>query len=123
MEKKVLIVDDEPNILLSLGFLVQKAGYNTRTAEDGQSALDEVEAWQPDLILLDVNMPVMDGFEVCQRLRADQSLQSLKIIILTAKGRNIEKEKGLALGADDYITKPFSNASVVERINQLLCAV
>lgn len=123
MDKKVLIVDDEPNILLSLGFLVQKAGYNTRTAEDGQSALDEVEAWQPDLILLDVNMPVMDGFEVCQRLRADQSLQSLKIIILTAKGRNIEKEKGLALGADDYITKPFSNASVVERINQLLCAV
>lgn len=123
MEKKVLIVDDEPNILLSLGFLVQKAGYNTRTAEDGQSALDEVKAWQPDLILLDVNMPVMDGFEVCQRLRADQSLQSLKIIILTAKGRNIEKEKGLALGADDYITKPFSNASVVERINQLLCAV
>ena len=123
MDKKVLIVDDEPNILLSLGFLVQKAGYQTQTAEDGQSALDAVKAWQPDLILLDVNMPVMDGFEVCQRLRADQNQQSLKIIILTAKGRNIEKEKGLALGADDYITKPFSNASVVERINQLLCAV
>lgn len=122
MDKKVLIVDDEPNILLSLGFLVQKAGYQTKTAEDGQSALDAVNEWRPDLVLLDVNMPVMDGFEVCQRLRADEQFNQLKIIILTAKGRNIEKEKGLALGADDYITKPFSNAGVVECINQLLNA-
>ncbi|MDO6461989.1 response regulator [Granulosicoccaceae sp. 1_MG-2023] len=122
MDKKVLIVDDEPNILLSLAFLVQKAGFRTKTAEDGQAALDTVAQWQPDLVLLDVNMPVMDGFEVCQRLREDNSLGDLKIIILTAKGRNIEKEKGLALGADDYVTKPFSNADVVERIKHQLGA-
>ena len=120
MDKKVLIVDDEPNILLSLEFIVGKAGYSVKTAEDGRQALALVSDWSPDLIMLDINMPKLDGFEVCQKLRDNPELHHLKIIIVTAKGRQVEREKGLALGADDYVSKPFSTQAVVKKIAELL---
>lgn len=120
MEKKVLIVDDEPNILLSLEFIISRAGFTVKTAQDGEQALQESTSWFPDLILLDINMPKLDGFEVCQRLRENPDFNQTKIIFLTAKGRQVEKEKGLALGADDYISKPFSNQLVIDTVESLL---
>ena len=119
MANKVLIVDDEPNIVLSLEFLMQQQGYETRVARDGEEALAEVEGFRPDLVLLDVMLPRRDGFEVCQRLRAD-GWSDLKILMLTAKGRDVEIEKGLALGADGYVTKPFSTAELVARVADML---
>jgi two-component system, OmpR family, alkaline phosphatase synthesis response regulator PhoP len=116
---KVLIVDDEPNIVLSLEFLMKQQGYDTRVARDGEEALAEVERFRPDLVLLDVMLPRRDGFEVCQRLRAD-GWSDLKILMLTAKGRDVEIEKGLALGADGYVTKPFSTAELVARVADML---
>src|SRR5215211_1408227 len=116
---KVLIVDDEPNIVLSLEFLMKQQGYETRVARDGEEALAEVESFRPDLVLLDVMLPRRDGFEVCQRLRAD-GWSDLKILMLTAKGRDVEIEKGLALGADGYVTKPFSTAELVARVADML---
>lgn len=119
MASKVLIVDDEPNIVLSLEFLMNQQGYQTRVARDGDEALAEVEGFRPDLVLLDVMLPRRDGFEVCQRLRAD-GWSELKILMLTAKGRDVEIEKGLALGADGYVTKPFSTAELVARVADML---
>jgi DNA-binding response OmpR family regulator len=116
---KVLIVDDEPNIVLSLEFLMKQQGYETRVARDGEEALAEVERFRPDLVLLDVMLPRRDGFEVCQRLRAD-GWSDLKILMLTAKGRDVEIEKGLELGADGYVTKPFSTAELVARVADML---
>ena len=119
MANKVLIVDDEPNIVLSLEFLMKQQGYETRVARDGEEALAEVERFRPDIVLLDVMLPRSDGFEVCQRLRAD-GWSDLKILMLTAKGRDVEIEKGLALGADGYVTKPFSTAELVARVADML---
>jgi DNA-binding response OmpR family regulator len=119
MPSKVLIVDDEPNIVLSLEFLMKQQGYETRVARDGDEALAEVERFRPDLVLLDVMLPRRDGFDVCQRLRAD-GWSELKILMLTAKGRDVEIEKGLALGADGYVTKPFSTAELVTRVANML---
>jgi two-component system, OmpR family, alkaline phosphatase synthesis response regulator PhoP len=116
---KVLIVDDEPNIVLSLEFLMKQQGYDTRVARDGEEALAEVERFRPDLVLLDVMLPRRDGFEVCQRLRAD-GWSDLKILMVTAKGRDVEIEKGLELGADGYVTKPFSTAELVARVADML---
>jgi DNA-binding response OmpR family regulator len=112
----VLIVDDEPNILLSLQFLMKKAGYQVRTATDGELALAEIAKEKPDLVLLDVMMPKLDGFSVCQRIRAEPDWQSVRVIMLTARGRDVEREKGLAFGADDYITKPFSTKDAIDRV-------
>ena len=119
MASKVLIVDDEPNIVLSLEFLMKQQGYETRVARDGEEALAEVARFRPDLVLLDVMLPRRDGFEVCERLRAD-GWSDLKILMLTAKGRDVEIEKGLALGADGYVTKPFSTAELVARVAAML---
>jgi DNA-binding response OmpR family regulator len=119
MASKVLIVDDEPNIVTSLEFLMRQRGYETRIARDGDAALAEVESFGPDLVLLDVMLPRRDGFEVCQKLRAEGHSE-LKIIMLTAKGRDIEIEKGLALGADAYVTKPFATGELVERVAEVL---
>jgi DNA-binding response OmpR family regulator len=120
MARSVLVVDDEPNIVLSLEFLMRQAGYDVRVARDGEAALKAVEDNPPELILLDVMMPKRDGFDVCQTVRANPAWKSVRIVLLTAKGRDIEREKGMALGADDYITKPFSTREVVRRIKQLL---
>jgi DNA-binding response OmpR family regulator len=120
MARSVLVVDDEPNIVLSLEFLMRQAGYDVRVARDGEAALKAVEDNPPELILLDVMMPKRDGFDVCQTVRANPAWKDVRIVLLTAKGRDIEREKGMALGADDYITKPFSTREVVRRIKQLL---
>ncbi len=120
MANKILVVDDEPNIVLSLEFLMKQAGFQVRTASDGEVALAAIAAEQPDLMLLDVMMPRKNGYEVCQAVRANPDWKGIRIITLTAKGREVEREKGLALGADDYITKPFSTQEVVERVRELL---
>jgi DNA-binding response OmpR family regulator len=118
--RSVLIVDDEPNIVLSLEFLMRQAGYEVRIARDGEAALAAMETAVPDLVLLDVMLPKRDGYDLCQTIRDDPRWRGVRILMLTARGREIEREKGLALGADDYITKPFSTREVVERVKQLL---
>ncbi len=120
MSKQILVVDDEPNILLSLEFLMKQAKYTVKTARDGEEALKAVADAPPDLILLDVNMPKCTGYQVCETIRANPDWQGVRIIMLTAKGRDIEREKGLALGADDYITKPFATQEVVDKVKELL---
>lgn len=120
MAHKILVVDDEPNIVLSLEFLMKQAGFAVRTASDGEAALAAIAAETPDMVLLDVMMPRKNGYEVCQAIRDNPNWKNVRIIMLTAKGREIEREKGLALGADDYITKPFSTQEVVERVHELL---
>jgi DNA-binding response OmpR family regulator len=117
MPHRVLVVDDEANILLSLEFLMKKAGYDVRTACDGEEALAEMRKARPDLVLLDVMMPKRNGFDVCEMIRANPEWKDVRVIMLTAKGRDVEREKGLAVGADDYITKPFSTREVVERVS------
>ena len=120
MSKKVLIVVDEPNIVISLEFLVKKEGFTVAVAADGEEALAKVAEFSPDLILLDVMMPKKSGFEVCEALRADPARSGLKTIMLTAKGRDTEMAKGLALGADAYMTKPFSTKDLIARIREVL---
>lgn len=120
MQKKILIADDEPNIVVSLEFLMKREGFEVVVATDGDAALEAVAAHTPDLILLDVMLPKKDGFEVCQQLRANPKWQSVKIIMLTAKGRDTEVAKGLAIGADAYMTKPFATKELVAQVKQLL---
>ena len=120
MSKKVLIVDDEPNIVAALEYLLQRSGYEVRTASNGEDALRRVESFGPDLVLLDVMMPLKSGYEVCQRIRERADWNRIKIVMLSARGREAEVSKGLSLGADLYITKPFSNADLVARIAELV---
>ena len=120
MAKSVLVVDDEPNIMLSLEYLMKRAGYEVRLARDGEEALASVVASPPDLVLLDVNIPKRNGYEVCQAIRSNPELKNVRILMVTAKGREVEIEKGLALGADGYTTKPFSTKELAERVARLL---
>lgn len=120
MSKKILIADDEQNIVISLEFLMQREGFQVVVARDGQEALERARSERPDLILLDVMMPRKNGYEVCQEIRADQSLAATRILMLTAKGRETEVTKGLAMGADAYMTKPFSTRDLVARVRSLL---
>jgi DNA-binding response OmpR family regulator len=119
-QKSVLIVDDEPNIVLSLEFLMRQQGYVVRTAPDGESALAEIARQPPDAVLLDINMPRLNGYEVCERIRANPAWRRVRILMLTAKGREVEREKGLALGADGYVIKPFATRELVEQVRELL---
>ncbi|HEY8243782.1 MAG TPA: response regulator [Casimicrobiaceae bacterium] len=120
MSKKVLIADDEPNIVAAVEFLLQRSGYEVHVARNGDEALKLVEACNPDLVLLDVMMPVRSGYEVCKRIRENDAWRHIKIIMLSAKGRDAEVTKGLAIGADDYVTKPFSTRELLQRIGELL---
>ncbi|MEO8011758.1 MAG: response regulator [Dokdonella sp.] len=120
MNKKVLIADDEPNIVISLEFLLRREGFEVLVAVDGEDALATARAERPDLVLLDVMMPKMNGFDVCQALRADPDLASMRVLMLTAKGRETEVSKGLGLGADGYMTKPFSTKDLVAQVRLLL---
>ncbi len=122
MAKSVLVVEDEPNIVLSLEYVIKKAGYEVRVARDGEEALKAVEEAAPDLILLDVMIPKRDGYDVCQTIRANPAWNDVNIIMLTARGREVEREKGLALGADAYITKPFSTRELTDRLKRVLGA-
>ena len=117
---KVLIADDEPNIVMSLEFLMQRGGYEVKVARNGEEALALVESFNPDLVLLDVMMPLRSGFEVCQRIRENPARRHTKIVMLTAKGREAEVSKGLSLGADLYVTKPFSTQDLLAQIKGLL---
>lgn len=120
MSRKILIVDDEPNIIVPLQFLMEQNGYRVRIAENGEEAVDAVLRFRPDLILLDIMLPGINGFEVCQTIREDPELHATKIILVTALGRDVDMAKGIALGADAYVTKPFSNSEIVDRVRELL---
>jgi DNA-binding response OmpR family regulator len=120
MAKRVLVVDDEPNIVMSLRFLMEREGFEVEVAPTGEAALQALDRGPADLVLLDVMMPALDGFEVCQRIRSNPAWTNTRIIMLTAKGREVERDKGLALGADDYVTKPFSTRELVARVKQML---
>lgn len=120
MGKRVLVVDDEPNIVMSLEFLMRRAGFEVAVARNGREALDALEGSPPDLLLLDVMMPEFDGYEVCERIRTRPEWSGTKIVMLTARGREVERERGLALGADAYVTKPFSTRDLVEQVKRML---
>ena len=120
MAKKILIADDEQNIVISLEFLMKREGFTVCIAADGQEAIDKVRSETPDLVLLDIMMPRKNGYEVCQEIRSDPQLQGTRILMLTAKGREMEVTKGLAMGAYAYRTKPFSTRELVTRVKSLL---
>jgi DNA-binding response OmpR family regulator len=119
-EKKILVVDDEPHILRSLTFVLKKEGYDVSSATNGEEALAKIRESKPSLMFLDVMMPKKNGYEVCQEVKGDPSLSGICIIMLTAKGQEADREKGLSLGADEFITKPFSPMKVVERVREIL---
>jgi DNA-binding response OmpR family regulator len=120
VSKKILIADDEPNIVAAVEFLLRRNGYEVHVARDGEEALKLVEACHPDLVLLDVMMPQKSGYEVCQRMRERPDWRHIKIIMLSAKGRDLEVNKGLSMGADVYVTKPFSTRELMGKIKDLL---
>jgi DNA-binding response OmpR family regulator len=120
--KRILIVDDEPNIVISLEFLMKREGFDVAVAGDGETALRLLAEQPPDLVLLDVMLPRKSGYEVCAAIRGNADLQATKIILLTAKGRETEMAKGMALGADTYMTKPFSTKDLLTRVKQMLGA-
>ena len=120
VSKKILIADDEPNIVAAIEFLLQQNGYEVQIARNGEEALRLIEAWNPDLLLLDVMMPKKSGYEVCMRMRERPEWQHIKVVMLSAKGRETEINKGLSIGADLYITKPFSTRELMAKIRGLL---
>lgn len=120
MSHKVLVADDEPNILVSLEFLMKREGHQVLVARDGIQALELIRSERPALVLLDVMMPGKSGFEVCAAVRADESLNGVKILMLTAKGRDTDRAQGLGLGADGYMTKPFSTQELAARVRDML---
>jgi DNA-binding response OmpR family regulator len=122
MGRRVLIADDEPNIVAALEFLLQRSGFQVYIARNGDEALRLIEEYMPDLVVLDVMMPLRSGYDVCQRMREREDWQHIKIVMLSAKGRDVDANKGLTLGADLYISKPFSTKELVSRINGLLGA-
>ncbi len=122
MTHKVLIADDEPNILISLEFLMKREGHQVLLARDGDEALALIRSERPALVLLDVMMPRKTGIEVCQAVRADDELAGVKILMLTAKGRDTDVAQGLGVGADGYMTKPFSTKELAARVREMLAA-
>ena len=117
---KILVVDDEVYIVHILDFSLGMEGYEVVTALDGEEALAKAAEHKPDLIVLDIMMPGMDGYEACRRLKAGEETRGIPVILLSAKGRNVDQKQGFEVGADDYITKPFSPRKLVERINAIL---
>lgn len=120
MPKTVLIVDDEPNIVVPIEFLMEQNGYSVLVAGSGEEALEVIAKHNPDLVLLDIMLPGIDGYEVCEIIRLDPKWKNIKIIFLTAKGRDVDVAKGMVLGADAYVIKPFSNADIIENVKKLL---
>lgn len=117
---KVLIADDEPNIVTALEYLLRNSGYEVRVAANGEEALAQVESFLPDVVLMDIMMPLKSGYEVCQRMRERPEWNHIKIVMVSAKGRDAEVTKGLSLGADLYVVKPFSSRELVDAINRLV---
>ena len=122
MTPKILIADDEPNIVVTLEYLMKREGYEVHVARDGQEALELLRRERPQLVLLDVMMPIKSGFEVCQELRADPELRATRVLMLTAKGRDTDLAKGLGVGADAYVSKPFSIQELAQAVRELLAA-
>ena len=120
MTRSILIADDEPNILISLEYLLRREGYEVSVARDGEEALQAILRERPALVLLDAMMPKKSGFEVCQEVRASESVKDTPILMLTAKGRDIDVAKGLGVGADAYMTKPFSTKELVRKVREML---
>lgn len=120
MTRRILIADDEPNIVTSLEFLMRGSDYEVRVARNGEEALRLAESFRPDLVLLDVMMPLRSGFDVCQKIRENPVLQGMKIVMLTAKGRDVERSRGVDLGANAYVTKPFSTKELMSTLRGLL---
>jgi DNA-binding response OmpR family regulator len=120
MPAAILVVDDEPNIVLSLEFLMKKEGHAVRVARDGDAALRAIAEAVPDLVLLDLMIPGRDGYEVCEAIRADARCRDTRIVMLTARSREVEREKAMALGADAYVIKPFATQALVEQVRGLL---
>jgi two-component system, OmpR family, alkaline phosphatase synthesis response regulator PhoP len=120
--KKILIAEDEPNIVISLEFLLKEAGYEVAIARDGSQALSLAGVLRPDLIVLDVMLPALDGFDVCRRIRGNREGKDTKVLMLTARGRDSEIAKGMAAGADAYMTKPFATKELVSKVAELLAA-
>jgi two-component system alkaline phosphatase synthesis response regulator PhoP len=117
---RVLIIEDEPHIVLSLEYLLERGGYETATATDGERGLAMVRELRPDVVLLDLMLPRLNGYQVCQAIRSDPALARIPVIILSAKGQEVEVLKGLSLGAAQYITKPFGNAEILEAVRAVL---
>jgi len=122
MSRRILIVDDEPNIVISLEYLMKREGYETAVAGDGEAALASLAERTPDLVVLDVMLPKLNGFEVCRQIRADPRWRGVRVLMLTARGRDTEVAKGLGVGADAYVTKPFSTKDLVALVKHLLPA-
>ena len=120
MNEKILIADDEPNILVSLEYLMKREGYAVSVARDGDEALAAIIRERPALVLLDVMMPKKSGFEVCQEVRANDAVKDTLIVMLTAKGRDTDVAKGLGIGADAYVMKPFSTRELVQKVRTML---
>ncbi len=120
MAKQILIVDDEPNIVVPIQFLLEQQGYSVLIAERGEDALDLIYQHKPDLVLLDIMLPGIDGYEVCEIVRLNPNYRNVKMIFLTAKGREVDIAKGMALGADDYITKPYTNTELMTKLEAVL---
>jgi DNA-binding response OmpR family regulator len=120
INKQILLVDDEPNIIIPIEFLMQQEGYQVTTAFNGREALSLLENATPDVVILDVMMPEMDGFEVAKRIRANPQLSDTRIIFLTAKGTNQDKLNGYEKGGEVYLTKPFDNEELVQTVNDLV---
>ena len=118
--KKILVVDDEPNVIKSLTFVLSKEGYDVSSAADGEDAMAKIRQSKPNLIFLDVMMPKKNGYEVCQDVKSDSGLSDIHIIMLTAKGQEADREKGLSVGADEFMTKPFSPIMVIDKVKELL---
>ena len=120
--RRVLIAEDEESILASLEFLMRRAGFETRIARDGDTALASLAEFSPHLVLLDIMLPGRSGFEVCERIRAMPALAATRILMLTARSAGADEQRGRAAGADEYMTKPFSTQELVERVHALLAA-
>ncbi len=118
--KKILVVDDEVYILHILDFSLGAEGYEVITAADGAEAIEKARQEKPDLVVLDIMMPKVDGFEACRRLKADPETREIPVILLTAKGREVDRKMGMEVGADDYIVKPFSPTKLIEKIGGFL---
>ena len=120
MTKRVLLAEDEPNIVESLTFLLERAGFEVMVETDGRKAMNAALDDQPDVLILDVMLPELDGYEVLRQLRADRRTEKLPVLMLTAKGQREDRETALACGADLFITKPFANADIIAAVNQLV---
>ena len=120
MSRRILIAEDDHNILISIEFLLKAAGYAVLTASNGVSAWAALEDQRPDLVVLDIMLPALDGYELCKRVRATPALQAIKVVMLSARGREAEIEKGLQLGADAYLRKPFGTQALLDTVARVL---